>query len=67
MDWKIGDWTQYSQVELTIRDNDEDECTLTIKQSNLPAGVDKQKLEDGWKSQIITPMSKICGYPIEDD
>ena len=31
MDWKIGDWTQYSQVELTIRDNDEDECTLTIK------------------------------------
>ena len=50
MEWKISDWPSFSHVEITLHENDEDECTLSINQTNLPKCVDdKRKLENGWR------------------
>eukprot|EP01016_Furgasonia_blochmanni_P010815 TRINITY_DN1466_c0_g2_i3.p1 TRINITY_DN1466_c0_g2~~TRINITY_DN1466_c0_g2_i3.p1 ORF type:complete len:134 (+),score=32.11 TRINITY_DN1466_c0_g2_i3:213-614(+) len=66
-EWKMNDWSVSSTVEITFKVYDEDGCKVEIKQTGFPSNVDSRKLEDGWMSQIIKPMSTICGYPLEDD
>ncbi|CAD8052822.1 unnamed protein product [Paramecium sonneborni] len=66
MTWKFNNWKQYSNVTLRLIER-EDSCELKIIQTNFPQDIEKVKLEDGWKNQIFIPMSKIRGYPIEDD
>ena len=44
-----------------------DGCKVEVSQSNIPDKMDVSKLELGWRDQIFRPMSKICGYPIEED
>lgn len=65
MEWKFSDWKEYSVVELIFQEPDEDECELIVNQSKLPAGTEKDKLEGGWKNQIINPMSIILGLPMK--
>lgn len=65
MEWKFNDWANPSLVEVILEDPEEDECELTIIQTNFPAA-DKAKLEGGWKHHIIEPMSQIMGYPFRD-
>lgn len=53
MEWKFNDWTSYSIVELIFQDPEDDECDLVLNQTKIPNGVTKDKLEAGWKHQII--------------
>lgn len=53
-------------MELILQDPEDDECDLVLTQTKIPNGVTKDKLEAGWKHQIIEPMSKILGYPLKD-
>lgn len=62
MDWKFNDWSNFSNVEIMFEDPDEDECEMTIIQTNFPSA-EKAKLEGGWRHHIIEPMSQILGYP----
>ena len=34
--WKFKEWKEFSTVELIFKEDDDDECTLIINQSNLP-------------------------------
>jgi len=65
--WKFDNWKEFSSVEITFKERDEDGCKVEIKQDGIPADQDLKKLVEGWKSNIFKPMSLICGYPIEED
>ena len=67
MEWGFNDWSHPSIVELIFQDPEEDECDLIINQSKIPESVPKEKMENGWKQQIIQPMSQILGYPLNTE
>ena len=55
--WKFKEWQEFSTVELIFQEDEEDECTLIINQSNLPKEMTGEKMEQGWRHQIIRPIS----------
>ena len=63
--WKFRDWKEFSTVELIFQDPEEDECTLVFNQSNLPKDMTAEKMEQGWRNQIIKPLSQILGFPLK--
>lgn len=63
--WKFKEWQEFSTVELIFQEDEEDECTLIINQSNLPKEMSGEKMEQGWRSQIIRPISEILGLPLK--
>ncbi|EAR96374.2 Hsp90 ATPase activator (macronuclear) [Tetrahymena thermophila SB210] len=65
MTWRMKDWKSDSLVNFTFIDRD-DECTLSIVQSDIPNDVNCENLRKGWMTQIFEPMSSICGYPIDN-
>lgn len=65
MEWQFSDWKSASIVELIFQEEDDDECDLIINQSKIPAGVDIEKLEGGWRNHIIQPMSQILGLSMK--
>ncbi|KAM3138952.1 hypothetical protein pb186bvf_008965 [Paramecium bursaria] len=66
MTWKFSDWKDYSLVHIKFVDR-EDSVQVKIVQTNLPQGTDVKQLEHGWRNYIFLPMSKIRGYPLEND
>jgi hypothetical protein len=59
----MNNWSAFSNVEITLSDFD-DECTMHLKQTNVPSDVDIGFLKNGWNTQIIKPINLLCGYPI---
>ena len=59
----MSSWKAPSHVEISLSDY-EDECTMTLRQSDIPKDVDAKFLKDGWFAQIFRPISLLCGYPI---
>ncbi len=59
----MNNWSKHSKVVITLSDYD-DECTLQLKQTDIPSDVDLGFLKNGWISQIFRPISLLCGYPI---
>lgn len=65
LQWKFSEWASFSSLRITTTQGD-DNCHVRIYQTDLPKGVDVKNLEAGWRNQILIPMSKIRGYPIDD-
>ncbi|KRW99423.1 hypothetical protein PPERSA_12527 [Pseudocohnilembus persalinus] len=65
MDWKFREWDSYSSVTFEFKDKD-DECQMTMTQTNIPSNADMENLESGWQNQIFKAMSTICGYGIDE-
>ena len=66
--WKLNDWKSFSNVEICLVDYEEDEeCSFTLKQTDIPDDVDVEFLRKGWFAQIIDPLKIICGFPIMDN
>ena len=42
--WKFKEWKEFSTVELIFQEDEEDECTLIINQSNLPKEMNGEKM-----------------------
>ena len=59
----MNNWPSFSKVEITFSDYD-DECTMNLKQVQIPSDVDLAFLKNGWIGQIFRPISLLCGYPI---
>ena len=61
----MQEWKSFSNVVIELADYaDDDECVMKVTQTNLPDGVNKNDLRNGWLHQIFKPMSMLCGYPI---
>lgn len=52
-------------MELIFQEDEEDECTLIVNQSNLPKDITGEKMEQGWRHQIIRPIAEILGLPLK--
>ena len=66
----MKDWEAESDVVITFDDRG-DECTMTLKQENIPGYdsygkfVHTDSLLNGWKENIFEKMAKVFGYPIK--
>ncbi len=65
-EWKINDWASYSKVRYEFDEVDDDEVELTIRQTEIPAGVHLTQVIGGWMGMIFEPLSGILGYPITE-
>ena len=61
----MNDWKHFSEVTIELTDyTDEDECEMRLVQKEIPEGINKLDLKNGWINQVFKPMSILCGYPI---
>jgi activator of HSP90 ATPase len=65
-DWKINDWPSFSKVRYEFEATDDDEVEITIRQTEIPAGVHLTQVVGGWMGMIFEPLSGILGYPITE-
>lgn len=65
-EWKINDWASFSDVRYEFDATDDDEVEVTIRQTQIPAGVHLTQVIGGWMGMIFEPLSGILGYPITE-
>jgi activator of HSP90 ATPase len=65
-EWKISDWSSFSEVRIEFDEVDDDEVEVTVKQTGIPAGTNLGSVTGGWMGMIFEPLSGILGYPITD-
>lgn len=65
-EWKINEWSSFSDVRYEFDEVDDEEVELTIKQTKIPSDANKERVIGGWMGMIFEPLSGILGYPITE-
>ena len=61
----MKDWEGFSKVIITFNDYGEDEeCQMTITQTEIPEKANLEYLKNGWFRFIIHPLKLVCGFPL---
>lgn len=68
--WAMRGWPSLSNVTITLRDLEGDECEVNISQTDIPQKdgvgnrIDSNDVEQGWQAMIFQPIASILGYPL---
>lgn len=71
--WKMGNWKDYADLTIVIKEKAGNECQINFSFKNIPEKdadnnyIETKQLEIGYQTQICQKLSDWLGYPLNKD